>query len=209
MLRITFFYSIHSRLQCLRHANKGNNWLAPELPMAHNWLITWKCHGWLQHPPVTIPCCLRRFVVVSCITLHGNPPRASLARNSTHCLICARLPNPDVEFGIDDLSKEYENKCGLCHCVVVDLQKIFACLDMALIESDTSAKIDGKFISDVAAYEGFSSKISLCLSSQQRWRCFPDPVASSLVISWKLEDSNKLPLDQTQMIVTNLGSTIL
>ena len=79
---------------------------------------------------------------------------------------CWRLPKPDQSDSISD----YENKAGLSWGVVVDLQKIFACVEMQSLAKDPNAPVDMNYIAKVGACESFSSKAINIIASQPDWR---------------------------------------
>ena len=79
---------------------------------------------------------------------------------------CWRLHKPDQSDSISD----YENKAGLSWGVVVDLQKIFACVEMQSLAKDSNAPVDMNYIAKVGACESFSSKAINIIASQPDWR---------------------------------------
>lgn len=80
-----------------------------------------------------------------------------------------RLPAPGkgaiaVEVG------DHPNSQGFCHPVGVDLQRVYACLEVSL-EEDSNANLDYEYLSDVAtSSSSFSPKITVQMSSQVEWR---------------------------------------
>lgn len=74
-----------------------------------------------------------------------------------------RYPTPGK--GPVDLS-EYGGEKGLSHCIIADLQRIVACLDMA-----EDPIPDPEYILIVAKESNlFSSKVVMPMSAQSEWR---------------------------------------
>lgn len=74
--------------------------------------------------------------------------------------------------GADDAEQvsAFKNQLGLGHNVVLDLQRVFACLEVHQKAQDENFALDTSYVAEVGASTDFSSKVSLAMSSHADWR---------------------------------------
>lgn len=77
-----------------------------------------------------------------------------------------RLPMSDKVESISDA----QGKGRLIHSLVIDLQRVFACMEMDRVSKTGSQAFDSKYVAAVGACDAFSSKISGAMSSNTEWR---------------------------------------
>lgn len=88
--------------------------------------------------------------------------------------VCAvrflRLPDPSPKLEMIDLN-EYKAMPGFAHQVMVDLQRIFACLEVEKKGGDGNGSFDEDYVVAVSRQsEHFSKRILLSMNSMAQWR---------------------------------------
>ena len=79
--------------------------------------------------------------------------------------MCPRLPNPDNVDAIGD----YKNGAGFSASLVVDFQRVVACIELQNAAGKPDATLDTTYLAAVGAAT-FSSKIVAAMSSHAEWR---------------------------------------